>query len=181
MGSLLPVAAMALQSGGQLFGGFSAAGQERAAARIDTENARLSLLGGEQDVYNIRRAERRQAGDALTEMAGSGVLTGTGSAADVIAASAQQAEMDIAARRTQAMGERRNYLASAAAHRNAAGAAIIGGVFGAVSSVISGANDMRNQGRMKTQGQWERALALNGGRTPPMLAKPSTNPWLGVR
>jgi hypothetical protein len=181
MAQILPIAAIAMQAGGQLFQGFSAAGQARNAARIDDENARLALLGGEQDVYAIRRAERRAAGDALTEMAGSGVLTGTGSAADVIAASAAAAELDIAARRTQAMGEERNFKASAAAQRSAAKGAVIGGVFGAVSTALSGAAGMKNQSKLKTQAQWSRAFAMGGGRPGPMIAAPGAtpgyNPW----
>ncbi|WP_225205090.1 hypothetical protein [Novosphingobium huizhouense] len=148
MGAALPVLAIAAQAGGQLYQGFEQAGQERAAARVDKENARRAVLAGEQDVYNVRRQERRQAGDALTEMAGSGAMAGTGSAADVIAESARQAELDIARRRDQARGEQANYLASAKAHRSAATGAIISGVFNAVSTALGGASNQRNQGRM---------------------------------
>ena len=178
-GGALPIISMALQAGGQAYGGAVQAGQERQAAAIDAENARLSLLAGEQDVLNLRRAERRAAGDALTEMAASGSPVGTGSAADVIAASAAQAELDIAARRRQAMGEQANYLASAAARRSAAKGAMIGGLFSAVSTAVAGAANIRNQKRLQTQAQWQRAIQLGGGKPPPLIAAPgaSAGPW----
>lgn len=175
MTAILPIAAVALQAGGTMFQAFSAQNQEKAAAKVDEENARLALLAGEQDNWNILRAERRAAGDAIVEMAGSGVSLGTGSAADVIAASAAQAELDIAARRQQARGEQANYLASANAHRAAGKAAVIGGLFNAASSVIAGASNMKNQQKLKLQGQWERSIAANGGRPPSLIMRPGFN------
>lgn len=167
MGSILPAAALAMQTVGGLTQSIGASRSENAAAAIDAENARLSLLAGEQDVGAIRRAERRAAGDALTEMAGSGIAVGTGSAADVIAASAKQAELDIAARRTQAMGEQRNYLMSADQHRVAARNAIISGAFNAISGVLAGANDMRNRNLLQTQLATERRVQLGGSTVAP--------------
>lgn len=164
MAAVLPFAAVALQAGGAIYQGIAGNNAEKAQARIDEENARLSLLSGEQDAYNILRAERRQAGDALTEMAGSGFSVGTGSAKDVIAASAAQAELEIANRRRQAQGEEANYLASAKAHRSAGKAALIGGLFSAASSVISGASNMKNQQKLKLQGGIERTALGSGGR-----------------
>lgn len=179
MTAILPIAAVALQAGGTMFQAFSQQNQEKAAARTDEENARLALLAGEQDNWNILRAERRQAGDALTEMAGSGFAIGTGSAADIIAASAAQAELDIAARRQQARGEQANYLASANAHRAAGKAAVIGGIFSAASSVIGAASNMRNQQKLQLQGQWERSIASSGGRPPSSIMRPGFNGGYG--
>lgn len=182
MTAFLPIAAIALQAGGQIYGGMAARSQASAQARADEENARLALLAGEQDNWNILRAERRAAGDAMTEMAGSGIAVGTGSAADVIAASAAQAELEIANRRAQARAEEANYMASAAANRSAGKAALIGGLFGAASSVIGGAAAMRNQQKLRLQGQWERSIAASGGRPPSRIMRPGFtgggfNPW----
>lgn len=51
MTAVLPFAAMALQAGGAIYQGISGNNAEKAQARIDEENARLSLLSGEQDAY----------------------------------------------------------------------------------------------------------------------------------
>ena len=54
MTGFLPIAAMALQSGGQLFQGFSAAGQERNAARIERFVA-VDSLGHSETIVGIDR------------------------------------------------------------------------------------------------------------------------------
>lgn len=143
-GGLLPIAALVMQAGGGLLQGIGANNEAKAGARVDEENARLSVLAGEQDSVQIRRDERMMAGDALAQMGGSGLAIGVGSPADILAESAMNRERDIAARRTQALQERNNYAQAAKDKRAAGRNALIGAAFGSVATALSGAADIRS-------------------------------------
>lgn len=139
----LPIVAMAFTAGGQIMEGIGANNEARAAARIDQENGRLSLLSGEQDVAQILRDERMMAGEAIAGMAGNGAAIGWGSAADIIAESAMNRDRDIAARRLQAAQEDANYQQAAADKRAAGRNALITSAFNAVGSVLNGVSSMQ--------------------------------------
>jgi hypothetical protein len=163
-GNFLPLAAMALDIGGGLAQGAGAKAEAEAAARVDEENARRSLLAGERDVEAIMREERMVAGEAIAGMAGSGLALGSGSAADIITASALNRERDITARRTQARYDQANNLQAAEDKRAAGRAAMTQSIFGAVSGALTGAADIRgNRIAAKTR-KAERKVVLGGMR-----------------
>ena len=162
MGAALPLIAVGAQVAGKVVGGIGQRAELRAAAKVDDANAQLALASGEDDVLQIRRDERAQAGDALAMLAGSGGLIGQGSAADIIADSAYQRELDILNVRKKAYGEFRNNRQAAKDKRKAGRNALIGGVFGAVSTALSGAADMRAGRLAAAQGAKARS-ARSGG------------------
>lgn len=154
----------ALQAGAQVAGGIGARNSAYAASRVDEENARLAVLQGEYDASDIMRQERRDAGQALVDLAGSGVLVGEGSARDILEQSAIQREIDVLRARRAAYGEARNYQQQAADTRAAGRASLVNGLFGAVSTAVQGARDAR---QMRLLGQY-------GGGTgrPPVWGEP---------
>jgi hypothetical protein len=162
MGAALPIAALAVTAGGQLFQGFSERKAENRAAAQDDENARLSLKAGEQDAMDVLRQGLSETDAAAATMAGSGLAWG-GSIAAVLADSAHQVEMDIQRVREKAVGEANNYTAQAREHRRAGKAALLGGMFNALSTAIGGAADIRNANRLAAQGASERAVRIGGG------------------
>lgn len=145
MGAALPFAAVAMQAAAPMVAAIGENKELRTAARVDEENARLSLLAGEQEVGQTLRDERQLAGDALSAMAGSGVMIGSGSPADIIMESARQREREIIARRGQARGEQRNYLQASKDKRAAGRNALIQGAFAAVSTALNGADSIRQR------------------------------------
>jgi hypothetical protein len=148
MGAALPIAAVALSAIGPVVEGFGQRSELRRAARIDDENARLSILSGENDVEDILRDERYVAGDALSTLAGSGLQVGTGSAAALLRESARQRNRAVATRREQAGRERDNHLRAAQDKRAAGRNAVIGGLFSGVSNAIAGASGIQSGGRI---------------------------------
>lgn len=163
MGAALPFVAIAAQAIGPIVQGIGKNKEARAAARVDDENGRLSLLSGEQDVSQIMRDERMMAGDALADMGGSGLAVGVGSAADILAESARQRDRDISVRRKQAEGENSNYQQAAKDKRAAGRNALINGVFSAASSALGGANANRNARISSGQASKERTASAGGG------------------
>jgi hypothetical protein len=147
MGAALPIAAVAMSAIAPIVQGIGENSEARAAARADDENGRLSILSGERDVEQVMRDERDAAGEALAIGAGSGLLVGTGSLADIIAASARERDRDIGVRRRQALGEQRNYQQAAKDKRKAGKNAIISGAFNGVANALAGANGMSNAGK----------------------------------
>jgi len=177
MAAALPVAAIALQAGSKILGGFQQAKGPRAAAAVDEQNAQLTLLDGEQQVLQTRRDERQQAGDMIAMQGGSGIEIGSGSAGDLIAESAYQRELEILNIRTKATRQANNLYQDAADKRAAARAAILNGVFGAVASVVSSAADLRASRTLSAQSGTEDSVMLGGGAqassaaVPPMRVK----------
>lgn len=160
MAAAVPFIPLAMQAVGTVVQGIGANAEHRAAARADAENGRLSLLAGNRDIEDIMRQAREQAGEALTELGGSGVLVGTGTAADIIAQSAVERDRDIATRREQALGERANYLRKAKDERAAGRNALITSAFTGAAQVLGGVRDIRNQRIADRQRQEERRVIL---------------------
>lgn len=166
MAAALPVAAMALQVGGQLYQGYAENKAQRRAARADEENARLALLQGEQDVGDIVREARFQQGNAAASI-GTGLLFG-GSIASVLADSALQADMDIQRVRDAALGEAKQLRAQAQDRRRAGKSALIGAGFSALSTAIEGASSFSQQRRGALQQGRENSVRLGGAVRRPM-------------
>lgn len=176
----LPIAAMALQAAGTMMGAAQESKQLKAAARDDRENGRRSLLAGEEQAMDVLRQARFEEGAAAADMAGSGLAFG-GSIGTVLADSSYQAELDIDRIRAKAVGEANNYYANAAQKKKAAKAAIVGGLFSAVTDAVSSAAGMRNQSKLKAQGVTERAVRLGqGGATYSATVRP-TAAYAGLR
>ena len=156
MGAALPIVAIGMQVAGTVADGIGANSEARAAARVDDENARLSILAGERDVEQVLRDERMIAGDALARMGGSGVMIGGGSVATLLMDSERQAARDVATRRDQARSERDNYLQAAKDKRRAGKQALIGSLFSGVGQALGGAASLKQQGRRTQQREKER-------------------------
>lgn len=161
MGAALPIAALAITAGGQLYGGIQENKAQRRAARDDEENARLSLKSGEQEAMDVLREALFQQGDAAATLASNGLVFG-GSVSTVLADSSRAAEMDIERIREQARGEARNYYTQASERRRAGKSALIGGMFSAVATAVGGATQMRQQRQMETIAARERGVRLGG-------------------
>lgn len=176
MAAALPVAAVALQVGSKVLGGVQQNNAARAAAAVDEENGRLTLLDGEQQGLQTRRDERQQTGDMIAMQGGSGIEIGSGTAGDLIAESAYQRELEILNIRTKATRQADNFYQEAKAKRKAGKAALINGLFGAAASVISAVGDMRAARTSSAQSGAEYSAALGGGSqassaVPPMRVK----------
>lgn len=148
------------QAGLSVAGGALESGGAAGAAAIEDENARLALLQGSRDVADIRRAERRAAGEAIAAIAGSGFLPGEGSARAILEQSLWQRELDIARANEAAAGEARNWQDKAAATRAGGRAAMIGGIFNAVSGVLQGTAERRARRRLDGSAAKVRAVGL---------------------
>lgn len=159
MAAALPVAAIALAAGGKLYEGVEARNTAYRAAGDDFENARLSILAGEQDVTGIFDEERIAAGASLAAQGGNGLATG-GSITTLIEQSAYAAERHAAAVRQRAYGEAENYNRRGDESIRAGKSALIAGIFNAVSSAIGGAGDMRAQRTLSNQRASERSVRL---------------------
>jgi hypothetical protein len=136
--------ALAVTAATQVAGGVMQRNSAYKASRVDDENARLAILSGEQDAEAIRREERFRAGELIAGFGGSGLLS-DGSAGDLLADSAYQAELDVLRTRQKAFGEARNFKARAKDTRRAGKAALVGGLFSAVSTAVQGAAQLKAQ------------------------------------
>ena len=159
-------AAIAMQAAGSLMQGIEANKAARGQARVDEENARLSILDGEQQALQTSHDERMQAGLQLTDLADAGVQLGTGSAADVLAESAYQRELEILNIRTRATRQANNLYQDAADKRAAGRSALIGGMFGAAASALKGVADTRAQ--RTTAASIGRVNSAVAGGSPPV-------------
>jgi hypothetical protein len=146
----LPLIAMGVQAAGQIVQGVSANSAARRAAKVDEENARLSILQGEEEASLTARDERSLAGEMLAAMAGGGGDL-QGSNLDIIGQSAYNRELDIEQIRRQRRGEAANLVQSADDKRRAGKNALIGAGFGALSTVISGVSAARNARLVRAQ------------------------------
>lgn len=170
MAAAAPVA-LAMAAAGALVGGIEQNRAARAGARADTENARRTVLLGEQEALQTSIDQRRSAGDMLTQMAGSGFEMGQGSFGDLLRESAYQQELEILNIRTTRAQEADGLLAQAAERRKAGRAALIGGMFGAVSTALQGASQIRSTNQRRHQVQMERSWEFQGpipNQVPPM-------------
>lgn len=155
--------ALAMSVAGKVMGGIEENNAYRAQARVDEENARIGLLEGEQGALQTRKDERQQAGDMIAAMGGSGIALGSGSAADVIAESAYQRELEILNIRTRATHQANNLSQSAEDKRKAGKAALVRSLFSAASTALSGVSDMKKQSALSNQADWERRQTMGGG------------------
>lgn len=137
--------------------------QYYAQADADQENARRTLLSGEQQAWQTRLDERRQSGEMLANMAGQGYALGSGSAGDVLAEAAYQRELEILNIRSKVAYQAQDLNSRAAQERKAGRSALIGGLLGTAASALQGASAMRNQGQLQSQAASERANLLGGG------------------
>lgn len=158
MAAVVPMAAIALTAGAQVFQGYSENKAARAGARADEENARLALKGGEQEAMDVLREARFQQGDAAASI-GQGLVFG-GSISTVLADSARAAEMDIERIRDRARGEAANYYTQASERRKAGKRALIGGIFNAVATAVGGVNAQKNAAKEAQQAAAERGVRL---------------------
>lgn len=166
MAAAAPVA-LAMAAVGSIVGGIEQNRAARAGARADTENARRTVLLGEQEALQTSIDQRRAAGDMLASMAGSGFEMGQGSFGDLLRESAYQQELEILNIRTTRAQEAGNLLQQASERRKAGRAALIGGMFGAVSTALQGASQIRSANRQRYQVMDERTHQLPG-QVPPM-------------
>lgn len=149
MGALAP-AALAVQVMGGLIQGTQQEKAAYASAAVDDENARRTILSGEQQALQTSRDARDVAGQMIAAMGGAGVQLGTGSAFDMLAQSAFEREAEIANVRTRAMGEAANLNQQAADKRKAGRQAKLNGIFGAAATALDGASRIRSD-RLRRQ------------------------------
>jgi hypothetical protein len=167
MSAAAPIA-LALMVAGGIKQGIDSNNEYRAAASADDENARRTILSGEQDAWQTRLDERRQTGDMLASMGGQGYALGSGSAGDVIGEAAYQRELEILNIRTKAAYQAQDLQAQAAAKRKAGRSALFGSLFGAAATALSGASQIHNQSAYAKQSATERSTVLGGGTVPRM-------------
>ncbi len=167
MGAAAGPIALAMAVVGQVKQGVDANNAARAAARVDDENARLTVLQGEQEALATRRDERMASGDMIAAFAGSGLSLG-GSFSDLLAENAYQRELEILNIRTTRAREGQNLQNQATQKRKAGRSALINGMIGAVSTALSGADKMRQDNQVRQQVWDERNVILGGGRVPPV-------------
>lgn len=156
-------AALAAAAAGQILGGVEQNRAARSAARADDENSRRTILLGEQEALQTSREERRISGDMIAAMASSGFEMGGGTFGDLIAQSAYQRELEVLNIRTTRTQEANNLRAQADERRAAGRAALVQGMFGAVSGALAGASDLRRDAQMRNQVRIERQTTLGGG------------------
>lgn len=145
MAAALPFIALAVTAGGQVMQGVEAKNGAYAQAKVDDENARLSILGGEQDAWSSRLEERRATGEMIAGQGGSGVEMGSGTAGDLVAENAYQRELEILGIRTKAVRQANNYIQAGNDKRKAGRSAMTQALFGAVAGALQGASNIRAQ------------------------------------
>lgn len=164
-------AAAGIQMAGAMLGGLEQRSALRAQARVHDENARLSLLAGEEAAAQTARDERQSAGAAIAAMAESGFVPGTGTPLDLIQQSALERELEIGNIRAQAQGEARNHRMAAYDARRAGRAALIGGVAGAAAAAGDFASQRSSQRRLDRIAANERSYRLGLQRQPGIVAE----------
>lgn len=144
--SFLPVAAVAMQAVGQLYGGIEQNKAQRRVARAEEENARLTEYQGSIDATAGLREQRLAMGADLAGMASGGASVG-GSITDMIVQQSIEAQMQALNTRFTAAGEAAAARQRAADARKAGKAALISGVLGAAGTALQGASDIRQRNR----------------------------------
>lgn len=142
----------AISAIGSLYQAGASYASANAAASVANANARMATAKGEAvmrkstwEERRIRTASRKVQGSQRSALAASGVDPNTGSALDVQADTAYQAAEDVAMTHynaeLQKWGfdiEAANYKAQAQSHKQQGTSALIGGVIGAGSSILTG-------------------------------------------
>lgn len=148
-----------MQIAGTLLGGFQRGKALDAQAATERENARLTILQGEDEVASTWREARQVSGMAAAAIAESGAAMGTGTAADLLRETAFQAELEVAVTRNAARAQAADLEQRARDAAKAAKYARIEGVFGAVSAGLGykmQADDRKAVERQRTQERWAR-------------------------
>lgn len=116
------------------------------SARIDEENAKLSIAKGESDVADFRRKAGAFLGEQRGAIAQSGLGSG-GTNAALMAQSAAGIESDVGNTRMDAALKAAGYQRQAAQSRKASGQARTAGYIGAATSLLSTTADYYAQKR----------------------------------
>lgn len=161
MGVVAPLA-IAMQAGSQIFGGIQQSKALKAEARALEENARRTEGDGARSALETYRASRMQLGEDMAAAGASGGVFGGSSAADVIAASAIEREMEIMNIHYQANSEATALRKDAKQRRKAAKGAIIGSILGAAANALSNASALRQQSQASNQNQQVRTSQSAG-------------------
>lgn len=175
-----PMFAAAIKGVGTGIAASGAATNANTQAAIAEENARRAILGGEQQASQINRDARMAMGEQIASAAGSGFVPGAGTAADLITASSMNAARDMTAVRTRAAGQAQNYEMEAAAKRASAKAAMLNGMFGAVSDALASGAKARSDRLLIGAQENYRGTVLGGSnlRSPAInVTNGSANAW----
>ncbi len=150
-------ALIALKAGAALAGGIAEDSAARREGRALDENARLTELGGENDVLAALRQSRMEEGEAVAAAAGSGQLSiGSGSIADIIYSNAVQRQMEALNIRASAASQAAGLRSQASDARARGKAALFGGVLRAGAAALQGIDTMKNRRRIDAATQADR-------------------------
>ena len=133
----VPIAGAALSAVGSIASGIAQSSEARRQAAYADANADLAKQQGRSEAQVIREKARRLAGQNRAAIGASGVDI-SGSFLDALADSDIDAELDAQTALWNSKLEARNYRAQAKSVRAQGRSALIGGIFGAGTSAISG-------------------------------------------
>ncbi|MDQ7246226.1 virion core protein, T7 gp14 family [Dongia sedimenti] len=133
----VPIAAAAVQAVGSVVSGVSQYSQAKSQAAYAQTNAGLAEQQAESQAQAIREKARRLSGQNRAAIGASGVDL-AGSFLDALADSDIDAELDAQTALWNGKVEAANYRAQAEASKAAGSSALVGGLFGAGTSAISG-------------------------------------------
>lgn len=176
MGASIP---MGLQMASAMFGAVSESNGLRGQADADMENARLSSLQGAINEANLRRRGRAVQGEAIAANAGNGVGADSGSVQDQIFQNSLDMEYAALDARYSAANEARGYKMKAAQERQAARAALFGGVLRAGAAAVTGISSKRNQQREDAANNDYYNAYFPGGQQLPMPSGGATSTYGG--
>lgn len=162
-----------VEAAGMLLGGLLERSSARAQARVLEENARLSLLEGEEAIAQTLRQERQVSGAAVAAMAGSGARVGTGTAADIIRQNGLEREIEIGNIRAQAQGQARNQIQAAEDLKASGDHALFGALAQAGTHMLSYKAQVESRATLDAQVAKERAARLEALR---VKRAPTANP-----
>jgi hypothetical protein len=133
----IPIAGAALSAVGSIASGLSQQSEARRQAAYLNANADLAERQGQSEAQIIREKARRLAGQNRAAVGASGVDI-AGSFLDALADSDIDAELDAQTALWNGKLEATNYRAQARSAKASGRSALLGGVFGAGTSAISG-------------------------------------------
>lgn len=161
MTAIAPIA-IAMQAGSQIYGGIQQSKALKGEARALEENARRTEGDAARSGIEAYRASRMAMGEDMAAAGASGGVYGGSSAADVIAASAIEREMEVMNIHYQANSEAMALRKDAKQRRKAAKGAIIGSILGAAANALSSASGLRQQSQASNQNQQIRSSQAGG-------------------
>jgi len=133
----VPIAAAAVSAAGSLVSGVSQYSQGKSEAAYASTNARLAAQQAQSQAQVIREKARRLSGQNHAAIGASGVDI-SGSFLDAIADSDIDAELDAQTALWNGKIDAMNQRARAKASKAAGRSALVGGIFGAGTSAVSG-------------------------------------------